>query len=168
MTYCLAIDQSTQGTKVFVLDENAVVCHHAAVSHRQIVTGQGWVSHDLEEIYAAVHTAAAQATRHIDRGQITRIALTNQRETACLWHRDGHPLAHAVVWQCRRAQPQVDRLAGDTALASHIKAHTGLPLSPTTPGQSSPGCGSMSKVPPHCWSRAPPVWAPSTATSSTD
>lgn len=36
-------------------------------------------------------------------GEIRAVALTNQRETALLWHRERvQPLGPAIVWQCRR------------------------------------------------------------------
>ena len=48
--YILSVDQSTQGTKGLLFDENCRLIARADKSHRQIVNEAGWVSHDLSEI----------------------------------------------------------------------------------------------------------------------
>ena len=54
MSYILGIDQSTQGTKAILFDEEANPVKRADLAHRQIVNEKGWVSHDPEEIYRNV------------------------------------------------------------------------------------------------------------------
>ena len=49
--YVLSIDQSTQGTKALLFDGTGNLVCRADRNHRQIVSDEGWVSHDLEEIY---------------------------------------------------------------------------------------------------------------------
>ena len=46
MKYILAVDQSTQGTKGLLFDENGVLVSRADRPHRQIVDERGWVEHD--------------------------------------------------------------------------------------------------------------------------
>ena len=48
--YVLAVDQSTQGTKGLLFDEDGVLVCRADRPHRQIISELGWVSHDPEEI----------------------------------------------------------------------------------------------------------------------
>ena len=50
MSVILSIDQSTQGTKGFVWSFDGTLLSRADVPHRQLVSGEGWVSHDLAEI----------------------------------------------------------------------------------------------------------------------
>ena len=49
--YVLGIDQSTQGTKALLFDEEGKLLCRSDLPHRQIVDERGWVEHDLEEIY---------------------------------------------------------------------------------------------------------------------
>jgi glycerol kinase len=51
MQYVIGIDQSTQGTKALLLDEKGTLLLRRDLPHRQIISEQGWVSHDPEEIY---------------------------------------------------------------------------------------------------------------------
>ena len=50
--YILAVDQSTQGTKGLLFDENGALVARADRPHRQIISPEGWVSHDPMEIRA--------------------------------------------------------------------------------------------------------------------
>ncbi|MGN0999194.1 MAG: glycerol kinase [Faecousia sp.] len=129
MSYILAIDQSTQATKAFLVDSDACIIRRASLPHRQRISPQGWVSHDLEEIYVHLLDVVRQVTEGIDKSAITCVGISNQRETACAWNREGKPLSYAVVWQCSRAKELVEALnKGD--FADTVKQTTGLSLSP--------------------------------------
>ncbi len=132
MRYVLGIDQSTQGTKAILVDEVGRIAGRADVPHAQIVNDAGWVSHDLNEIYANVLRASADviAQTGIDPAQIACTGISNQRETTAMWGADGEPLAHAVVWQCARAASIAEGLAEHADL---IRERTGLELSPYFP-----------------------------------
>lgn len=129
MSYILAIDQSTQATKAFLVDSSASITRRAAIPHKQHISPQGWVSHDLEEIYANLLEAVRQVTEGIDKSAVACVGLTNQRETACAWSREGKSLTHAVVWQCSRAKALVEKL-NTVSFSDDVKRITGLPLSP--------------------------------------
>ena len=47
----LAIDQSTSGTKVLILDGRGKIIARSDKGHKQKISSQGLVSHDPEEIY---------------------------------------------------------------------------------------------------------------------
>jgi Glycerol kinase len=51
MKYLLGIDQSTQGTKVVLVDQDGQILRKVTRNHQQIISKQGWVSHNLREIY---------------------------------------------------------------------------------------------------------------------
>lgn len=53
--YILSIDQSTQGTKALLFDETGEMVARADHPHRQIITKEGWVEHDLKEILCNVY-----------------------------------------------------------------------------------------------------------------
>ena len=62
----------------------------------------------------------------ISVNDIAAIGITNQRETTLLWERaTGKPLCNAIVWQCRRTAPLVERLKND-GLGNMLRDKTGL------------------------------------------
>lgn len=132
MGYILGIDQSTQGTKAILTDENGRMVGRADRLHRQIINSQGWVSHDLEEIYQSVIASAKDVVERtgICKEDICAVGISNQRETTAIWNRQGQPLNLAVVWQCARAKEIAHQ---KNAYAEEIRQKTGLPLSPYFP-----------------------------------
>lgn len=98
--------------------------------HRQYINEKGWVSHDLEEIYANVLVVCREVAEKagIDPAQIAAMGISNQRETVAAWDRaDGTPVGQAIVWQCARAKEICDTPASH---AEAVREKTGLPLSP--------------------------------------
>ena len=132
MGYILGIDQSTQGTKAILTDENGRMVGRADRPHRQIINSQGWVSHDLEEIYQSVIASAKDVVERtgICKEDICAVGISNQRETTAIWNRQGRPLNLAVVWQCARAKEIAHQ---KQAYGEEIEKKTGLPLSPYFP-----------------------------------
>ena len=49
--YVLGIDQSTQGTKVLLFDEQGKAVMRVDKSHEQLVDDKGWVEHNPVEIW---------------------------------------------------------------------------------------------------------------------
>lgn len=132
MEYIIGIDQSTQGTKAVLVDEQGRIAGRADRKHAQLINERGWVSHDPEEIYQNVVLAVRDVMEQnqIEREAIRAIGISNQRETTVLWDQRGHALENAVVWQCGRAREITERLA---AYGEAIRQKTGLPLSPFFP-----------------------------------
>lgn len=130
MKVLLSIDQSTQGTKGLVWGLDGRLLGRADAPHRQWVNERGWVSHDLDEIWANVRRAAKAALEAAGAHEVAALGLSNQRETACCWDRStGRPLCRAIVWQCGRAEEIARRLI-DHGLDPRAREITGLPLSP--------------------------------------
>lgn len=130
--YILGIDQSTQGTKALLLDENGKMLCRADTPHRQLVNDRGWVEHDPEEILCnTVQTVKKLVEKAgICKEDIAGVGLSNQRETGVIWDREtGKPLCNAIVWQCGRARDICEEIAAD-GHEGEIKEHTGLNLSP--------------------------------------
>ena len=132
MQYILGIDQSTQGTKAVLVDEEGRLAGRADRKHRQLVNDLGWVSHDPEEIYQNTLLAVKDVLERsrTAKEDVLAIGISNQRETTVLWGRNGKPMGNAVVWQCSRAGEIVKRLQGQ---AERVREKTGLPLSPYFP-----------------------------------
>ena len=126
--YVVALDQGTTSSRAILFNQAGEIVSRAQHPFRQIYPQPGWVEHDPLDIWATEKRALAEAVgaAHIDPKQIAAIGITNQRETTILWDRaTGKPIHNAIVWQCRRTAPLVDRLLSD-GLGDHIRRTTGL------------------------------------------
>lgn len=133
--YILSIDQSTQGTKALLFDGQGNLVCRSDISHRQIVNDEGWISHDLNEIYANMIQAVKDVVDEsgIHKNQIAGLGISNQRETSAVWEKgSGIPLADAIVWQCSRAKDICARIE-EQGMAEAIRQATGINLSPYFP-----------------------------------
>lgn len=136
MKYIIGIDQSTQGTKAVLVDENGRIAARLDKPHRQIISDEGFVSHDPEEIY---QNTLEIVRRIIEENQVAEedlvaCGISNQRETTVPFHKDGTAAGNAVVWQCSRAKDIITRMTEeDPALPELVQKKTGLPLSPFFP-----------------------------------
>lgn len=134
--YILGIDQSTQGTKGVILDEDGNIIARYSLQHRQIINEYGWVSHDLNEIAENVLEVCRKVIEKADihNGRIVSMGIANQRETAAAWNKiTGSPLAEAVVWQCSRASDLCEQIEEKYHCSEMIYERTGLKISPYYP-----------------------------------
>lgn len=130
--YVLGIDQSTQGTKALLFDEEGGLLCRSDLPHAQIVDERGWVEHNLEEIYANTIQAVKNLVEKagIDKSELAVLGISNQRETAACWEKEsGKPVYHAIVWQCARGAAICEEIEKQ-GYAGMIKERTGLQLSP--------------------------------------
>jgi glycerol kinase len=128
----LSIDQSTSGTKAFLFGPDGVPLGRSDCSHRQIISPEGWVSHDPMEIYSNTVKVvkAVIAKCGADKNAVAAIGISNQRETAVLWNRHtGRPVCEAIVWQCTRAADLCRGLL-EQGVDRTVRRASGLPLSP--------------------------------------
>lgn len=128
----MGIDQSTQGTKALLFDEEGSLICRADVPHKQYIDERGWVEHDPEEIYANTISVVRILVEKagIDKNEIVTLGISNQRETALVWERStGKPVYNAVVWQCARGAEICAGIEAD-GHGEMIRSHTGLQLSP--------------------------------------
>ncbi len=126
--YLVAIDQGTTSSRAVLFDVHGVLLGQHSIEFPQIYPKPGWVEHDPKDILASVTESlrlllmetGAQAR------EIAAIGITNQRETAVVWDKKtGEPVHNAIVWQCRRTAPIVEKLVAD-GLGDHIRRTTGL------------------------------------------
>ena len=133
--YVFGLDQSTQGTKAILMDREGEIIAKAFLSHEQIISAEGWVSHDGEEIFRnSVHVIRQLVEdAAINKNSVAAIGISNQRETTVAWDREtGKPAEHAIVWQCARAKEITDEIT-DEAFRKSVREKTGIPLSPYFP-----------------------------------
>lgn len=146
--YVLAIDQSTQGTKAILFDVAGNLVCRTDLAHQQIINDKGWVSHDLDEIYANTIQVVKNLIQKsgVNKEEISCLGISNQRETSAAWDREtGKPLAMAIVWQCSRAEDICERVKNNVVVdasreqgehggvAEIIRQKTGMHLSPYFP-----------------------------------
>ncbi len=127
----LAIDQGTTGTTALILDQAFHVLGKANVEFAQVFPRPGWVEHRAEDIWQSVCLAVDNCLNkgRVKASEIAAIGITNQRETTCLFQRDGSPLHNFIVWQCRRTAEICEDLK-KRGYEEIIKHKTGLVLDP--------------------------------------
>lgn len=131
MKYVVAIDQSTSGSKAFLVDENGFTVKRASFAHQQYFPKPGYAEHDAEEIYQNVLKLLDTVLDGIALSSVQAIALANQRETTVFWDKDtGKPLCRAIVWQDVRGESACRELR---EYAKYIHSATGILLSPYYP-----------------------------------
>ena len=128
MKYIVALDQGTTSSRAVVFDEAANIVSVHNIEFEQLYPHPGWVEHRPEDILKSQIDALKIAVEKsgVDVQDIAAIGITNQRETTLLWDRaTGKPLCNAIVWQCRRTAPLVERLKKD-GLGNVLRDRTGL------------------------------------------
>ena len=132
MTAILALDAGTTGITALVVDETATIVARGYREFPQHFPADGWVEHDLGEMWSATLAAtreALEAAAALDL-DIVAVGITNQRETVCLWDREtlGSP-RRAIVWQDRRTAGMCESLRED-GHERLVVERTGLRLDP--------------------------------------
>lgn len=128
--YMLSIDQGTTSSRAMIFRKDGTCVASAQEPFEQHFPKPGWVEHDPEDLWRTVCDCIRQALAkaNIQKGEIAGIGITNQRETTILWEKNtGRPVYNAIVWQCRRTAPLVEKLkASDPDFAGKILEKTGL------------------------------------------
>ncbi|WP_017471534.1 FGGY-family carbohydrate kinase [Amphibacillus jilinensis] len=131
-TYTIIIDQSTAGTKLLLMNQQANIVDKLFKKHQQHYPNQGWVEHNPEEIIENIYQLfdAMLIKHHLTPKAIKSIGITNQRETVVVWDKvTGQSLYPALVWQCNRTTERCLSLI-DNGYEALIKDKTGLKVNP--------------------------------------
>ena len=126
--YIMALDAGTTSNRCILFDRKGKVCSLVQREFQQIYPHPGWVEQNPMEIWSTQIGVAAEAMGRIGAGpeNIAAIGITNQRETTIVWDRyTGKPVYNAIVWQCRRTAPIVEKLVQD-GFGDRIREKTGL------------------------------------------
>ena len=128
MKYLVALDQGTTSSRAIVFDQNGRTLAAHAIEFKQHYPQPGWVEHDPDDILNTQVAALQKAVEvsGVNVADIAAVGITNQRETTLLWEKaTGRCVHNAIVWQCRRTAPYVERLVRD-GCAGMIREKTGL------------------------------------------
>ncbi len=126
--YLVALDQGTTSSRAVVFPAEGGIVSSASREFPQIYPHPGWVEHRPADILSTQIEALREAVRlaGIAPSDIAAVGIANQRETTFVWEREtGRCLHNAIVWQCRRTAPIVERLVAD-GHAETIRQKTGL------------------------------------------
>lgn len=131
----LAIDAGTTGLTALLVSHEGLITAKGYQEFPQHFPQEGWVEHDLGEMWNATLVATKMAVNahiaeHGSEPRIVAVGITNQRETACFWDREtlGAP-RRAIVWQDRRSTDICQRLI-ESGIESRVRDLTGLRLDP--------------------------------------
>ena len=129
MAVVVSIDAGTTGVRSFALNEAG---HQLALSYQEFTQhypNPGWVEHDPNEIWNAVHFTLSELKDQLQE-PVVAIGITNQRETVVAWNRKtGEPLCNAIVWQDLRTSHRCEQLL-ELGYLDQIRQTTGLLLNP--------------------------------------
>ncbi|MDO4548789.1 MAG: glycerol kinase GlpK [Clostridia bacterium] len=128
MKYIVSLDQGTTSSRAVIFDENGQQVTSHSIEFEQIYPHPGWVEHDPGDILSSQIDSLKIAVEKagVSPADIAAIGITNQRETTIMWDRQsGNPIYNAIVWQCRRTAPLVERLKAD-GLSNVVRDITGL------------------------------------------
>ena len=129
----VALDQGTSSTRAIVFDKsNLLPLHIAQRELTQHYPDDGYVEHDLEEIWAHTKEVLAEAGSWVKANNfnVAALGITNQRETIALWDKEtGKPIHKAIVWQDRRTADYCEKLKQD-GVFELVNSKTGLLLDP--------------------------------------
>jgi len=121
----ISLDSSTSSTTVVVFNEDLSIQKRFQKEHQQIYTSEGFVEHDLEEIYNNLIELIKAAAEIAPDPQL--ISITNQRETFTLFDKlTGKPVRNAVVWQCTRGEEICEKILNNKDHSELITQKTGL------------------------------------------
>lgn len=127
--YVIALDQGTTSSRAMLIDRTGAIVGRMQRPFPQIYPHPGWVEHDPADILSSQLGALTELllAHNVDPAQVDSIGITNQRETTLVWDREtGEPIYNAIVWQCRRTAPMIERLCADAEAARAIRSKTGL------------------------------------------
>lgn len=121
----ISIDSSTSSTTVIIFNKQLEIVKKFQKNHKQIYTSEGYVEHDLDEIYQNLIDLIKLAAQLEPNPEF--ISLTNQRETFAIFDKDtGRPILNAIVWQCTRGQKYCEEVLKNPSLSKIIANKTGL------------------------------------------
>src|SRR5919109_4040739 len=127
MSLLLGVDEGTTAVKAALFDEDLRPVREARRDKVNRHPQPGWVEQDAEEVLDVVVGAIADVLEDAP-GEVVACGLDHQGESVLAWDAEtGAPLSPIVVWQDKRSQEVLDRLAFG---AAEIRARTGLPLDP--------------------------------------
>jgi glycerol kinase len=125
--FLLGVDEGTTGVKAALFNERLELVAEARRDKVNKHPQEGWVEQDGEEVLDVVTSAIAELLDD-PPGEVVACGLDHQGESVLAWDAEsGKPLSPIVVWQDKRSQEVLDRLADQEP---EVKELSGLPFDP--------------------------------------
>ena len=103
MRLILAIDQGTGSSKALLVDRQGEIVAKGSAPLGRSHPQPGWVEQSLDDIWASIQRAVADAMRAVDPAKVAAVGLSTQRESLVLWDREsGKPVGPLISWQDQR------------------------------------------------------------------
>jgi glycerol kinase len=123
----LGVDEGTTAVKAALFDARLRPLREARRDKANRHPRPGWVEQDGEEVLSAVVEAIAEVLADAP-GEVVACGLDHQGESVLAWDaQSGTPLSPIVVWQDKRSQEVLDRLADEEP---EVRRRSGLPFDP--------------------------------------
>lgn len=129
----LAIDEGTTNAKAILVSPDGRIIAKGSQAVSLEHPHPGWAEQDPEAIWMATLKAIESCLAVTKPGQISALAISNQRESVVMWEREtGKPLSPLISWQCRRSEQLCSSFATKDE-AKNIQQRTGLVIDPLFP-----------------------------------
>ncbi|MFC7581869.1 FGGY-family carbohydrate kinase [Schaalia naturae] len=125
----VAVDSSTQSTKAIIVDTAGTVWVTAKRPIPLLTPGMDRYEHDPRLWWTTTRDTIGEALASLtprDRGRVSAIGLTHQRESFAPFTADGAPLANGILWLDGRAAEQIARYGN-----AHVHELSGKPAGVT-------------------------------------
>ena len=125
----VAVDSSTQSTKAIIVDTAGAVWATAKRPIPLLTPAMDHYEHDPRLWWSTTRDTIGEALSSLserDRGRVSAIGLTHQRESFAPFSADGTPLANGILWLDGRAAEQIARYG-----SAHIHELSGKPAGVT-------------------------------------
>ncbi|MFX0098042.1 MAG: xylulokinase [Candidatus Hodarchaeota archaeon] len=110
MTYILALDLGTTGTRSVIFDDSGSMIGYSYEEWESFHPSPAEVEQDASKWWEATKKTIGEVLKKtsVSPRDIASVAVTNQRETIVPVDDKGNPLANAIVWQDRRTVKECD------------------------------------------------------------
>lgn len=127
--FILAIDQGTTSTRALLVDASGKIVASASRPVECLYPHPGWVEVKADQLFVSlvdvVNEVLIVSGHRLE--EIAAMGITNQRETALVWDKQGRAIHNAIVWQSKQTAPLCDAKKEAIDL---VKAKTGLLMNP--------------------------------------
>ena len=107
----VGIDSSTTATKVIAWDINGKFIAGGSSPIRLFSPQVNYYEQNPEDWWHSLVKSLKELTHKVDKGRITALAISNQRETFAGLDKDGEPVRPAITWLDERCKSHVEKFA---------------------------------------------------------
>jgi xylulokinase len=122
----VGIDSSTTATKAIAWDINGKYIAGGSSPIRLFSPQSNYYEQNPDDWWSSLVESLQELTHQVDKGRITALAISNQRETFVGLDKDGKSVRPAITWLDERCKSQVDKFAKIIG-EDHIHQITGKP-----------------------------------------